>query len=228
MLSLSGRAMAAVVVLISGGACSRPGATVEAAPPAAVSAAPSAHVDSAAGTFGALETEFGARLGVFGLDVASGRRVEHRADERFAYCSTFKALAVGDTTTAPARNEPGLNTAEPGDERDTSTPRALAESLRKYVLGDVLPESGRARLVEWLSGNATGDTLIRAGVPAGWTVADKSGGCAYGTRNDIAVVWPEPDRPVVLAVLSTRSGAGAEYDDALVARAAGAAVEGLA
>jgi beta-lactamase class A len=36
-----------------------------------------------------------ARLGVFAVDMGSGRRVEHRADERFAFCSTFKALEVG-------------------------------------------------------------------------------------------------------------------------------------
>ena len=66
----------------------------------------------------------------------------------------------------------------------------------------------------------TGATLIAAGVPAGWTVADKSGAGGYGTRNDIAVVWPAQGAPIVLAVLSSRDEVDAGYDDALIARAA--------
>lgn len=41
-----------------------------------------------------------------------------------------------------------------------------------------------------MSNNATGDELIRAGVPSDWIVADKSGAGSYGTRNDIAIVTP--------------------------------------
>lgn len=37
----------------------------------------------------------GGRLGVFALDVGSGRTLAHRADERFLMCSTFKALLAG-------------------------------------------------------------------------------------------------------------------------------------
>lgn len=275
------------------------------APTPTAGPAPSAGVTSSAPAdsrpFAALEREFDARVGIFGLDVVSGRRVEYRADERFAYCSTFKALAagallardadldkvvpvgrgdlvanspvterhvgrgislgdaaeaavrvsdntaanivlgelggpagfekalreLGDTVTEPERTEPALNEARPGDQRDTSTPRALAGSLQAYVLGDALPAGDRDRLLGWLSGNATGDELIRAGVPDGWTVADKSGAGAYGTRNDIAVLWPEPDRPIVLAVLSTRPDADADHDNALIARAATLATEQL-
>lgn len=44
--------------------------------------------------FTALEREHGARLGVYALATDTGATVTHRADERFAFCSTFKALAV--------------------------------------------------------------------------------------------------------------------------------------
>ncbi|WP_432187214.1 class A beta-lactamase [Streptomyces sp. Tue6028] len=44
--------------------------------------------------FTALEREFDARLGVFAVDTGSGTIVAHRADERFAYASTYKALAA--------------------------------------------------------------------------------------------------------------------------------------
>ncbi|WP_249998576.1 class A beta-lactamase [Actinoplanes sp. M2I2] len=295
---------AAVTTLVFLGACSTPEPDVVATPSAGVTAssgAATAPVNTGSRDFAALEKEFGSRLGVYALDVVSGQRVEHRADERFAYCSTFKALAagallsrdapldkvvtvdradlvphspvtekhvgrgislrdateaavrtsdntaanimldelggpaglekslreLGDDVTESARTEPALNEAVPGDERDTSTPRALAGNLQEYVLGDALPAGDRAQLVEWLSGNATGDKLIRAGVPRGWKVIDKSGGGEYGTRNDIGVLWPEPDRPIVLAVLSSRPSADAEYDDALVARAAKVAAEAL-
>ncbi|MFC3894874.1 class A beta-lactamase [Lentzea rhizosphaerae] len=40
-----------------------------------------------------LEKKFDARLGVYALS-DSGRTIEHRADERFAFCSTFKGLAA--------------------------------------------------------------------------------------------------------------------------------------
>lgn len=42
-----------------------------------------------------LERKFDARLGLFALDTGTGSTVVHRADERFAFCSTFKGLAAG-------------------------------------------------------------------------------------------------------------------------------------
>jgi hypothetical protein len=54
--------------------------------------------------------------------------------------------------------------------------------------------------VRWMSGNPSGDSVIEAGLPHAWRVADKSGAAAYGTRNDIAVIRPRRRAPVVLAV----------------------------
>ena len=45
--------------------------------------------------FGQLESQFDARLGVYAIDTGTGQTVAYRADERFAYASTFKALAAG-------------------------------------------------------------------------------------------------------------------------------------
>ncbi|GHF40229.1 beta-lactamase [Amycolatopsis bartoniae] len=134
---------------------------------------------------------------------------------------------VGDTTTHADRTEVTLNEAVPGDVRDTSTPRAMATSLRTFLLGDALPADARALLADWMRGNTTGATLIRAGLPAQWTVADKSGAGNYGTRNDIAVAWPPSGAPVVLAVMSTKDAKDAAYDDGLVARAASVALTAL-
>ena len=71
-----------------------------------------------------------------------------------------------------------------------------------------------------LKGNATGDTLIRAGAPEGWVVGDKSGAGSYGTRNDIAVVWPPNREPIVIAIMSHHIRRHAKYDDELIAQAA--------
>ena len=53
---------------------------------------PSAAIDDP--HFAALESKHGARLGVYAVAVGSGTTVAHRADERFAFCSTFKPLAA--------------------------------------------------------------------------------------------------------------------------------------
>jgi beta-lactamase class A len=42
----------------------------------------------------AIEAKSGGRLGVAVLDTASGARTDHRGNERFPLCSTFKVLAV--------------------------------------------------------------------------------------------------------------------------------------
>lgn len=42
-----------------------------------------------------LEKKFDARLGVYAIDTGTNHTVVYRPDERFAYSSTFKALAAG-------------------------------------------------------------------------------------------------------------------------------------
>ncbi|MFD0166679.1 class A beta-lactamase [Streptomyces decoyicus] len=139
-----------------------------------------------------------------------------------------KALrGMGDTTTRVNRTEPTLNEAKPGDTRDTSTPRALGTDLRRFVLGDVLPEGRRQLLTGWLRGNTTGGPYIRAGVPSGWKVGDKTGNGGYGTRNDIAIVWPPSGAPIVVAVLSDRGSKDAASDDALIKDATKAGLAAL-
>jgi len=95
------------------------------------------------------------------------------------------------------------------------------------VLRDVLPAAERELLARWLVESTTGTALVRAGVPAGWTVGDRSGSGSYGTRNDVAVVWPPGADPLVVAVMSTHDDPDAEPDDALVASAAAVVVEAL-
>lgn len=118
--------------------------------------------------------------------------------------ATRFARSIGDETFRLDRTEPELNTAIPGDLRDTSTPLAMAGSLRRLALGDALAPASRAQLVTWMKGNTTGDASIRAGVPTGWVVADKTGMGDYGTTNDVAILWPPNSTPLVLAVYFTQ------------------------
>ncbi|MBS6362844.1 PEN family class A beta-lactamase, Bcc-type [Burkholderia sp.] len=257
---------------------------------------------SPATSFDALERAAGGRLGVCAIDTANGRRAQHRADERFPFCSTFKAMlaaavlarsverpallqqrvtyrqddlvryspvterhvgtgmtvaglcaaavqysdnsaanlllkliggpsavtayarAIGDDTFRLDRWETELNTALPGDLRDTTTPAAMAASLRVLALGEALPAAQRAQWIEWLRGNKVGDKRIRAGVPAGWRVGDKTGTGDYGTTNDVGVVWPPSRAPIVLAVYYTQTRADAQAKDDVIEAAARIAV----
>lgn len=138
---------------------------------------------------------------------------------------TAALRSLGDTTTRSDREETELNTAVPGDPRDTSTPRALAADLRSFAVGATLPADRRAVLETLMRTNTTGNELIRAGAPAGWQVADKTGNGEYATRNDIAVVYPPSRAPIVLAILSTRPQRDAPVDNKLVAQAASAALK---
>ncbi|MFF1878604.1 class A beta-lactamase [Leifsonia sp. NPDC058230] len=134
---------------------------------------------------------------------------------------------IGDTTTRVSRIEPELNEATPGDTRDTTTPRAISNNLRIFAHGNGLPKQKQELLTGWLKGNTTGANLIRAGVPADWTVGDKTGSGGYGTRNDIAILWPSQGSPIVLAIMSSRTAEDATYDDALIAAAAREAVSAM-
>jgi beta-lactamase class A len=135
--------------------------------------------------------------------------------------------ALGDQVTDPQRLEPDLNTAVPGEARDTTTPRAIATTVGAYLLDETLPADDRELLRSLMVTNTTGDDLIRAGVPDDWVVADKTGGAAYGVRNDVAVAFPPGRGPVLIAVMTRRGQADDPYDDAVVAEATRIAVGAL-
>lgn len=134
---------------------------------------------------------------------------------------------TGDDVTRVDRVEPDLNEATPGDERDTTTPAQFAVDLRALLVGDALDPADRALLVDTMRGTTTGAGTIRAGVPGGWTVADKTGTASYGVRNDVGLVTPPSGAPIVLVVMTSHAGADAEPDDGLVAAATRAVVHAL-
>lgn len=112
------------------------------------------------------------------------------------------ARSIGDDRTRLDRWEVELNSAVPGDPRDTSTPRALATGYRALLAGDVLEPAGRQQLLDWMLANQT--SSMRAGLPAGYTSADKTGSGDYGSTNDVGIAFGPAGERLLLAVM-TRS-----------------------
>ena len=137
------------------------------------------------------------------------------------------ARSLGDRQFRLDRWETALNSAIPDDPRDTTTPAAMGDSLQRLALGDALAAAQRAQLCAWLGGNTTGAARIKAGIPAPWTIIDKTGGGRYGTANDIAVLWPPQRSPVVVAIYTTRREPAATPRNELIAAAARVVVDWL-
>ena len=233
-----------------------------------------------------IEAREGGRLGVFARDTGTGATIEHRADERFPMCSTFKLLSaaaalkrvdqgaerldrkiaygpsdlleyapiakvhvteggmtladlcaaaidwsdntagnlvlqsiggpagftafacsLGDEVTRLDRNEPTLNESLPGDPRDTTSPRAMAASMQKVLVGDTLSAGSRRQLQTWLIDDKVGDKRLRAGLPPAWRIGDKTGTGDRGSTNAVAIIWPPGRAPLIATVYYTESSA---------------------
>jgi len=184
--------------------------------------------------FTSIEARIGGHLGVAAIETASGKRIDYRPDERFPMCSTFKFLAVAavlkrvdEKQERLDRKEPELNSAIPGDERDTTTPGSMLADMMRLLVGDVLSPSSRRQLEDWLQKNKTGAAMIRAGAPTTWIIGDKTGRGANGATNDIAIMHPPSRAPTLLAIYSVGSSASANDRAAAIAEAAKIVVESL-
>jgi len=113
--------------------------------------------------------------------------------------------ANGDDLTRLDHYEPEMSRARPPDPQDTTTPAAMAGSLRRFVLGDVLSSGSREQLIRWMRNCQTGLDLLRAGLPGGWVVGDKTGNNGHDALGDIAVAWPQPARPIVICAYTQGS-----------------------
>lgn len=235
-------------------------------------------------SFADLEDRYQALIGVYAVDLESSATVEHRADERFAICSTFKVYAaarilqmakagnanldamvpitaadivvnspvlspavgtqlalrdicaaaltqsdnaagnimlrtiggpsavtdfarsIGDSQTRLDRWEPDLGDAAPGDLRDTTTPRALCGGYRAVLVGDALPGASQYQLQRWMSQTTTSTRRFRAGLPAEWSSADKTGSGDYGSTNDAGMlIGPKRERVMLTVLIRTRT-----------------------
>jgi beta-lactamase class A len=126
---------------------------------------------------------------------------------------------LGDQVSRMDQYEPQLNRNARDDPRDTTTPRAIATDYRRLVLADALPADKRALLTDWLKHITTGAQGIRAGVPRGWVVADKTGSGDYGRANDVGIAWPQSGSPMTIAIMSDRDGYRTEPDRTVIAAA---------
>jgi beta-lactamase class A len=117
---------------------------------------------------------------------------------------------IGDKTSRLDDNEPKLNV--PDGARNTTTPIAMMTNLKHLLLGAALSPQSRAQLLGWMHTNTTGVAMLKAGLPAGWTIGDKTGrNPGPGLTNDIAIITP-PGRKPILAAVYTRHA-----DDAAIA-----------
>ncbi len=125
---------------------------------------------------------------------------------------TAFARSIGDERTRLDRWETELNSAIPGDPRDTSTPAALGAGYRALLTGETLTPTHRSLLEQWMRANET--SSMRAGLPPGWSTADKTGAGDYGSTNDVGIAYGPDGRRVLLAIM-TRSATDDPKADAL-------------
>jgi beta-lactamase class A len=112
---------------------------------------------------------------------------------------------LGDEITRLDRTEPTLNTAIPGDPRDTSTPRAMAHTMTALLLKGALTPASTRQLEAWLVADKVSGARLRAGLPPGWRIGDKTGTGDNGTANTIAILWPPQRAPLIATVYYTGS-----------------------
>ena len=123
-----------------------------------------------------------------------------------ALTTFFRTL--GDEITRLDRQEPALNQNVPGDQRDTTTPRAMVDSMLSMFTQDVLTIPSRALLIDWMIASRTGLDRVRAGLPKSWNPGDKTGTGENGAFNDLVIAYPPNRRPVFVAVYMSESKLG--------------------
>ncbi|WP_170559005.1 class A beta-lactamase [Ruegeria atlantica] len=114
---------------------------------------------------------------------------------------------IGDDVTRLDRWETALNEATPGDPRDTTTPHAILATLDRLLFGEALSVTSSAQLKQWMIEDQVADELIRAHVPDGWTIGDKTGAGGHGSRAIVAFLQTPEPRTYLAAIYLTESDA---------------------
>lgn len=134
---------------------------------------------------------------------------------------------LGDTVTRLDRNEPGLNSNIKGDERDTTTPNAMVDTMWKLLTPKVLSAESQQHLVDWMIANTTGDARLRSAFRT-WTVGDKTGTGDNGASSDVAYAWPPGQSPYVIAVYYSGSTVSRDQQNAVISKVGQLVAEALA
>lgn len=137
------------------------------------------------------------------------------------------AHGIGNSSFTMNHYEIHLNSA-PNKKADTSTPQDMALSVKNILLGTVLNDQNKALLLEWMRNNTTGYNRIRAGVPLGWSVADKTGSGSYGVANDIGIAWSPSCKPIILSIFTISDKSDAKSSDEAIAKITRAAFDEFA
>ena len=127
--------------------------------------------------------------------------------------------SLGDQVTRVDRKEPDLNSALPGDPRDTTSPAAMLGTMEKLLTDSVLFKASQTKLIEWLTKCTTGLARLRAGVPADWRAGDKTGTGERGAAGDIGIFWPAQRQPILIAAYVIGGNTTAEERDSAFAAA---------
>jgi beta-lactamase class A len=124
---------------------------------------------------------------------------------------------IGDTVTRLDRYEPEMNAGGiEGDERDTTTPAAMSETIRKLMTTDAITPASRLILRDWMIDTETGLKRLRAGFSAGWVAGDKTGtglDGKLGKYNDVAIAWPKDRGALIVAAYFNVPQASDDIED---------------
>ncbi|MDR3773527.1 MAG: class A beta-lactamase [Terracidiphilus sp.] len=124
---------------------------------------------------------------------------------------------LGNEVTRLDRIEPELNSAVPGDPRDTTSAAAMLDSMEKLLTGNALSGQSRVQLTTWLKGSTTGSKRLRAGMPANWRAGDKTGTGEHGAMGDVGIFWPPGKKPILMAVYLKEGQAAADMREQAIA-----------
>jgi beta-lactamase class A len=137
---------------------------------------------------------------------------------------TDRFRALGDDITRIDRWEPEMNRVPAGEEKDTTTPQAMARTVAWITTGNGLSTASRETLVGWMVATTTGRRRLRAGLPPDWRAGDKTGTAIAevmpNQHNDVALVFPPGRAPVVIAAYYSAPAHFADMraeDDAVLA-----------
>lgn len=137
------------------------------------------------------------------------------------------AKTIGNQSFNLKHDEPHLN-SNPLKKDDTVTSKAMAQTVQQLLIGHVLNDQHKALLQSWLRHSTTGNQRIRAGMPIGWVVADKTGSGSYGVANDIGMVWSPSCKPIILSIYTHQENASATPNDKVIAAVTAAVMKELA
>lgn len=138
-------------------------------------------------------------------NTAGNLMLRHLGGDHGPAALTRYLRTIGDPVTRLDRWETELNEATPGDLRDTTTPRALAATYHRLLVGDALRPRDQWVLRGWMQSNTTSIDKLRAALPTGWWCADKTGGGSYGTQNDVGLITAPDGTRITFAILTRAS-----------------------